>query len=69
MAAIERMQYATEFEMEKVKTTIKQFYRDWSVEVRVGRIHHGKGRGRDGIRAFLSPASCQTNTLMFGTLV
>ena len=32
------MQYATEFEMEKVKTTIKQFYRDWSVEVRRGVV-------------------------------
>lgn len=30
--AMEQMQHATEFMMEKVKTTIKQFYRDWSAE-------------------------------------
>ena len=41
---MEQMQYASEFEMEKVKTTIKQFYRDWSIEVMRGE----EGRGRKG---------------------
>ena len=53
---MEQMQYASEFEMEKVKTTIKQFYRDWSIEVMRGEEGRGrKGGGRSGFYANFHP--------------